>query len=76
MPKNYYNITHWRRASAILSADKDMSARALSKEIKTTTVIAERIKTDFNKIQARDFAQRVKNIRPLKFSREEFFNIN
>lgn len=76
MPKNYYNVTHWKKTLALLNENPDYSYKEISQKIGVLYAIAKRMKTDFNKIQQRDFDERVKNIKPLKLSRAEFFNIN
>jgi len=59
MPKNLYNITHWKKAAEVLTAMPQTTARELKYILGTTAVIAQKIKTDFINIQKQTVSRRI-----------------
>ena len=73
MPKNYYNITHWKAAVEILKEHPKTTARELKDLIEVPTkVIAENIKTDYHKLKREEnIKNRVAFYRMLEHGRKE-----
>ena len=64
MPKNYYNITHWKAAVEILTAVPQTTSRELKQKLGVVNkAIAERIKTDFGAIQKHTVEKRLDDYR-------------